>query len=74
VPVLHGISREHYAMHTTQLFIDQSGISVWECIFLGMQKILLKFDLAFPNNVLTASLNVKSKTNRCKLTMVSACL
>jgi len=26
VPVLHGISREHYAMHATQLFIDRSGV------------------------------------------------
>jgi len=25
VPILHGISREHYAMHATQLFIDGSG-------------------------------------------------
>jgi len=24
VPILHGISREHYAMHATQLFIDLS--------------------------------------------------
>jgi len=23
VPVLHGVSREHYAMHATQLFIDR---------------------------------------------------
>jgi len=26
VPILYGISREHYAMHATQLFIDQSGV------------------------------------------------
>jgi len=26
VPVLHGMSREHYAMHATQLFIDRSGV------------------------------------------------
>jgi len=26
VPILHGISREHYAMHATQLFIDRSGV------------------------------------------------
>jgi len=26
VPVLHGISREHYATHATQLFIDRSGV------------------------------------------------
>ena len=26
VPVLHGISREHYAMHATQLFIERSGV------------------------------------------------
>jgi len=25
-PVLHGISREHYAMHAIQLFIDRSGV------------------------------------------------
>jgi len=24
VPILHGISREHYAMHATQLFTDRS--------------------------------------------------
>jgi len=24
--ILHGISREHYAMHATQLFIEQSGV------------------------------------------------
>ena len=26
MPVLHGMSREHYAMHATQLFIDRSGV------------------------------------------------
>ena len=26
MPILHGISREHYAMHTTQLFIDRSSL------------------------------------------------
>jgi len=26
VPILHGISREHYAMHATQLYIDRSGV------------------------------------------------
>jgi len=26
VPILHGISREHYAMHATQLFIDPSAV------------------------------------------------
>jgi len=26
VPILHGISREHYAMHATQLFIDRSSV------------------------------------------------
>ena len=26
MPVLHGISREHYAIHATQLFIDRSGV------------------------------------------------
>jgi len=26
VPILHGISREHYAVHATQLFIDRSSI------------------------------------------------
>ena len=26
VPILHGISREHHAMHATQLFIDRSGV------------------------------------------------
>jgi len=26
VPILHGISREHYAMHRAQLFIDQSRL------------------------------------------------
>jgi len=26
VPILHGISREHFAMHATQLFIDRSGV------------------------------------------------
>ena len=26
MPVLHGISREHYTMHGTQLFIDRSGV------------------------------------------------
>jgi len=25
VPILHGISREHYAMHAAQLLIDRSG-------------------------------------------------
>jgi len=25
MPISHGISREHYAMHATQLFIDGSG-------------------------------------------------
>ena len=27
MPILHGISCEHYAMHAIQLFIDQSGVS-----------------------------------------------
>jgi len=27
VPILHGISREHYAVHATQLFIDRSSVS-----------------------------------------------
>jgi len=26
VPILHWISREHYAMHATQLFIGRSGV------------------------------------------------
>jgi len=26
LPISQGISREHYAMHATQLFIDQSGV------------------------------------------------
>jgi len=26
VPILQGISREHYAMHSIQLFIDQSSV------------------------------------------------
>jgi len=26
VPILHWISREHYAMHATQLFIDRSSV------------------------------------------------
>jgi len=26
VPILHGISPEHYAMHATQLLIDRSGV------------------------------------------------
>jgi len=26
VAILHGISREHYAMYATQLFIDRSGV------------------------------------------------
>jgi len=26
VPVFHGISREHYAMHATQFLIDWSGV------------------------------------------------
>jgi len=26
VPILHGISCEHYAMHATQLSIDRSGV------------------------------------------------
>jgi len=26
VTILHGISREHYAMHATQFFIDRSGV------------------------------------------------
>jgi len=26
VPTLHGISREQFAMHETQLFIDRSGV------------------------------------------------
>ena len=26
VPILHGITREHYVMHATQLFIDRSGV------------------------------------------------
>jgi len=26
MPILHGISREHYATHATQLFIDRSSI------------------------------------------------
>jgi len=26
VPILHEISRERYAMHATQLFIDWSGV------------------------------------------------
>jgi len=26
VPILHGISREHYATHVTQLFIDLSSV------------------------------------------------
>jgi len=34
VPILHGISREHYAVHTTQLFIDRSGVphAYVECV------------------------------------------
>jgi len=28
VPILHGIPREHNAMHATQLFIDRSGMRV----------------------------------------------
>jgi len=28
-----------------------TAIGVRECIFLGMQRFLPKFDLAFPNNV-----------------------
>ena len=26
MPILHGISRERYAMHATQRFIDRSGV------------------------------------------------
>ena len=26
MPISHGSSREHYAMHETQLFIDRSGV------------------------------------------------
>jgi len=26
MPILHGISREHHAMHAAQLFIDRSGV------------------------------------------------
>ena len=26
MPILHGISREQFAMHETQLFIDRSGV------------------------------------------------
>jgi len=26
VPILHGISRERYAIYATQLFIDRSGV------------------------------------------------
>jgi len=26
VPILHVISREHYAMHAVQLFIDRSSV------------------------------------------------
>jgi len=26
VPISHGISRKHYVMHATQLFIDRSGV------------------------------------------------
>ena len=26
MPILHGISREHNAIHATQLFIDRSGV------------------------------------------------
>ena len=26
MPILHGISREHYAMHATKLFNDRSGL------------------------------------------------
>jgi len=26
VPISHGISREHYAMHPAQLLIDRSGV------------------------------------------------
>ena len=49
-------------------------ISVRECIFLGCKKVLPKFDLAFANNLQTASRNVNTKTYHCKLIKVSACL
>jgi len=26
MPISHGISREYYVMHATQLFIDRSGV------------------------------------------------
>jgi len=37
VPILHGISREHYAMHATQLFTDRS---VYPMLMLSVPPVM----------------------------------
>jgi len=49
VPILQGISREHYAMHATQLFIDRSGVphAHVECVTLDRKNTLFKLIVTF---------------------------
>jgi len=48
MPILHGISREHYAMHATELFIDRSGVPhAWGTLDrkINLFKLIVKFFL-----------------------------
>jgi len=48
VPILHGISRKHYAMHATHFFIDQSGVpQTWATLDRKstLFKLIVKFFL-----------------------------
>jgi len=48
--VPHGVVLENFTVWHLKI-LSRPRINVQECIFLGMQKILPEFDLAFPNNV-----------------------
>jgi len=64
VYILHWISREHYAMHATQFFIDRSGVSqAWgtldrkRILFKLIVKIFLKgVDFTFWPNIMCIEL------------------
>jgi len=45
VPILHGISREHYPMHETQLSIDRSGVPHAHDRKSTLFKVIVKFFL-----------------------------
>jgi len=45
VPTIHGISREHYAMHATHLFIDWSGVPHAHVECDALFKLTVKFFL-----------------------------